>query len=230
MTLIFPDSDVQLGTPEGRWSVTTSVDYSFSRQDIRVTAMSEMLTPDQVVVADASITRFAQPGSWIDRPDPRPEIRRAAQDLMATLLGVRVGVLYSPLLDLPASRANAGRRRMRSGRLVMEWLASSGYTQQELVPEDAFITGLMNLRLPMYGSPPASFTSLGSLLSSGAGITVLGTLIEGGHPVLAIVLPSAAFICWMSAPSARVIRTALARRVAHALGEELAPESDGDKA
>jgi hypothetical protein len=77
---------------------------------------------------------------------------------------------------------------------------------------------LESLRLPEYGSPPASWNSLRNTVTHLGGIGGVGVLADTGHVVLAISVGASAYICWLGTPAMRIVRRNLAERAATTLG------------
>jgi hypothetical protein len=79
---------------------------------------------------------------------------------------------------------------------------------------------------PTFQSPPKDFQSFGKLLSKGGQLAATGTLAETGHSALAVLTGVGSFVYWFGKPSARVLRRALAERVAMAVDTTLIPEDE----
>lgn len=87
-------------------------------------------------------------------------------------------------------------------------------------------TALLELRLPVFGSPPKTWTSVGGALAGAPILVASGTVVGGGSPLFAVATTAGYYLIWLALPSARVVRRGLADRVAARMNVERKPEDD----
>lgn len=105
------------------------------------------------------------------------------------------------------------------------WVASDrhelGMTGEE---QGAVAQVLVGLPLPVFGSPPETWTTAANLLRTGPVVAVSGYAVANDEPLIAAISGASVYLLWLLRPAANVIRRSLAERVARALGTSVDPD------
>lgn len=229
MTTTVPATKPGIDTSDPVWTVETSsvlatrsgrVQFHCASEsfDLRTTALVEYLLHGFSQARDAQVLHEIEDADIHVR---QSEISRFLLDVL--------GVVSEPKFPnhgLRVTTDQIGRDRWygppppRTSDILDRFIYAAGLGELA----DQLLPAIESFPTPVYGSPPHSWEPFNKLLGGSFSITAVGVLAETGRPVLAVVLPSSVFVCWLAAPPARIFRRRLANKVAASMGTDILPE------
>lgn len=152
--------------------------------------------------------------------------------------GISVADPWAALIINGAAQQFTGSRVRREGPLSVPVEIYLADRLLLLSRQAGIITGsakgpsqleLVRFPIPVFGSPPQDFHTLGTLLSSAGAIGVSRTAYISNHPLLAVFTAVGSAVVWFTKPSAEELRQSLADRVRRKMAlppERIAPPAE----